>query len=228
NRGVAQSCLGESEKAIASFDSAITLKPDCYEAINNRGVAQSDLGEFKKAIASFDSAITLKQDNWESWIGRGNAAGKVKTPESLSPFTSAIAIQNPALNQRGYQGELTSYQEGLKYVDKDTAPEGWGRLHREIGSVHYRRWQSNTGSFTELLSEAIESYNLALQTLTQDAFPEGHLEVLQDLIEAYRSSGQTAEAQRLQQDARDLLRRLLAESKSPGMKQLLAVKFAAL
>ena len=211
SRGSAQGNLGEFVDAIASFNQAIALKSDFHQAFNGRGLAQNNLGRFEEAIASYDTAITIKQDESSPWIGRGEAAGRVETQNNRSPFISAIAIQNPALNQRGYQGKLTSYQEGLKYVDKDKAPEGWGTLHLAIGRAHYSRWQSNPRLFPNLLSETINSYYLALQTLTKDAFPKLHLELLQDLIKALLRAQKTEAAHKLRRDATDLVHRLLQQ-----------------
>jgi tetratricopeptide (TPR) repeat protein len=211
NRGNAQGNLGESVEAIASFNQAIALKSDFHQAFHGRGLAQNNLGLFEEAIVSYDTAITIKQDESSPWLGRGEAAGRVETQNNQSPFISAIAIQNPALNQRGYQGKLTSYEEGLKYVDKDKAPEGWGTLHLAIGRAHYSRWQSNPRLFPNLLSETINSYYLALQTLTKDAFPKLHLELLQDLIKALLRAQKTEAAHKLRRDATDLVHRLLQQ-----------------
>jgi tetratricopeptide (TPR) repeat protein len=63
SRGVALDNLGQYEDAIASYDKAIEIKPDYYEAWNNRGNALGDLGRFEDAIASFDKAIEIKPDN---------------------------------------------------------------------------------------------------------------------------------------------------------------------
>ncbi len=211
NRGGALGNLGRWEDVIASYDKALEFKPDYHAAWNNRGNALNKLGRWEDAIDSYDKAITIKQDLWRSWSGRAQAAGKVETENNRSPFISAIAIQNPALNHRGYQGALTSYQEGLKYVDKNKEPEGWGQLHREIGRVHYSRWQSNPRLFPNLLSQAINSYYLALETLSKDAFLALHLEVLQELIKALLRAHKTEKADKLRRDATDLVHRLLQQ-----------------
>ncbi len=141
-RGVAQDNLGQYEDAIASFNEAIRLKPDFPDAYNNRGKAQCNLGQYEDAIASFDSGLTLKRDDWQAWGNRGIAAGTVQTRNS--PYLpSAFAIQNPDLNVRGFEGELASYQEGLKYCPKDTHPEGWGMLNFRIGNTYYGRSRQN-------------------------------------------------------------------------------------
>jgi hypothetical protein len=47
---------------------------------------------------------------------------------------------NPQLNQRGYPGQIASYQAELdKAIRRDIHPEGWGHLHHQTGIAHYRQ-----------------------------------------------------------------------------------------
>ncbi|WP_414586481.1 CHAT domain-containing protein [Scytonema sp. PCC 10023] len=225
NRGVALFNLGRFEEAIASYDKAVEFKPDYYEAWNNRGLALGNLGRFEEAIASYDKAIKFKPDLHQPWINRGNAAGSSVSCDPLLAFMSAIARQNPLLNQRGYEGQLASYKEGLKYCHQDTHPEGWGQLHRAIGNAHYFRGRKDSRP-RSYWHKAVNSYNEALKTLTEADFPQLHLEVLQDLIRVLLALEETAKASELQRRGTDLLRRLLNECKSPGNKKQLALKFA--
>ncbi len=73
------------------------------------------LGRLEEAIASCDKAIKFKPDYYQAWINRGIEAGKSINSNQLFTFPSPIAIKNPALNQRSYEGRLASYQEGLKF-----------------------------------------------------------------------------------------------------------------
>jgi tetratricopeptide (TPR) repeat protein len=100
-------------------------------------VALRNLGQFEEVIASLDRAIEIKPDFHQAWYNRGMAAGTSVSCDPLLAFMSAIARQNPLLNQRGYEGKLASYEEGLKYCHQDTHPEGWGELHQAIGNAHY-------------------------------------------------------------------------------------------
>jgi len=136
-------------------------------------------------------------------------------------------MQNSALDQRGYEGELASYEEGLKYCKQDTHPEGWGMLYHYIGQTHYYRgWRDP--KLSKYWDKAVASYNRALQTLTQDDFPELHLEVLQDLIKALLGLEQTDEAEEMRRRGTDLLQRLLKDPKrSEFRKQQLALKFTS-
>ncbi|XWK91314.1 MAG: tetratricopeptide repeat protein [Phormidium sp.] len=225
NRGYALGNLGRIEEEIASYDKALAIKPDLHEAWNNRGNALGNLGRIEEAIASYDKALAIQPDYHEAWINRGIAArssrhyySQAATILQMQFPLSPVVLPNPTLNQRGYQGELLCYQEGLKHCPQETHPQGWGKLNHAIGKAHY---------FQRKNSEAVTSYNQALKTLTSDAFPELHLEVLQDLIKALLSLRRTPEAEQLKRDGTDLLRRLLAESKSQRQKEQLALKFAS-
>ena len=50
------------EEAILSYDKAICLGNNCFEAYSNKGVCLSNLGKYKEAILSYDKAISLKSD----------------------------------------------------------------------------------------------------------------------------------------------------------------------
>ncbi|BAY12081.1 CHAT domain-containing protein [Calothrix sp. NIES-2098] len=225
NRGVALDNLGQFESAIASYDNALKFKPDFYEAWINRGVALVNLGQFESAIASYDNALKFKPDYHEAWYNRGNAAGNSVSCDQLLAFSSTIATQNPQLNQRGYEGRVASYEEGLKYCQQNTHPEGWGILHQAIGNAHYFRGRGDSHP-RSYWYKAVKSYNEALKTLTAEDFPELHLEVLRYLIRVQLNLGEKAKAEELQRRGKDVLRRLLDECKSPAKKQQLALKLA--
>lgn len=53
---------GRLDAAIASFNRAISLKPDYAEAYSNRGIALQECKQMEAAIACFDYAIALKPD----------------------------------------------------------------------------------------------------------------------------------------------------------------------
>jgi tetratricopeptide (TPR) repeat protein len=143
-RGLALYDLGRYEDAIASYDKAIKIKPDYYDAWFNRGVALGNLGRDEEVIASFDKAIKIEPDFYKAWAGRGIAAGNLVSYNQLPSLLIGIVQTNPILNQRGYEGELASYEEGLKYCQQDTHPEGWGKLHQAIGNAHYFRGRGDS------------------------------------------------------------------------------------
>tara|TARA_B100000795_G_C22686768_1_gene393967 strand:- start:153 stop:500 length:348 start_codon:yes stop_codon:yes gene_type:complete len=54
--------LGEHNKAIADFTTAIKLYPDDKDTYNDRGLAYQVIGEYKSAISDYTSTIRLDSD----------------------------------------------------------------------------------------------------------------------------------------------------------------------
>ena len=217
--------VGDFKGAVASYDKALAIKPDYQDAWYNRGVALGNLVRYEQAIASFDKAIEFKPDKHQAWIGRGIAAGNSFSCDPFLSFMSNVTRQNPHLKKRGYEGELASFEEGLKHCPRDTHPESWGKLHQAIGNAHY--YQGRSASHPRSYRhKAVAEYSQALTTLTAADFPEAHLEVLQDLIRVRLDLGDIAKAEELQRRGTDVLRRLLDECPSDGKKQQLGLKFA--
>jgi tetratricopeptide (TPR) repeat protein len=230
NRGVAFDRLGHREEAIRCYSQAIEIKPDFYFAWYNLGVTQFHLGRFEEAIASYDRALILQPDYWEAWLGRGNAAYSAVSLEAIvqPSARNSITVLNPALNERGYQGKLASFQQGLSYLSPQTHPEGWGRLHLAIGNAHYDQGKKHFPPRHYWL-QAVNAYEEALVMITAEAFPLLHLEVLQNLIKTLVVLGEKAAAQAYQQRAISALQNLLNQSdRSDESKKQLALKFAGI
>ncbi|MBD2293086.1 tetratricopeptide repeat protein [Anabaena sphaerica FACHB-251] len=228
NRGIALENLGRREESISSYQQAINIKPDFHLAWYNQAVALFYLDRLAEAISCYDSALEIKLDYWEAWLGRGWAVGNVVNNKASLSIPSSIATSNPALNQRGYEGKLATYEEGLKYLRPDTHPEGWGRLHLALGNTHYEHGKKQTIP-RYFWQKAISEYQQALLTLTAEDFAELHLDVLQSLTKVLIGLGQTLAAQELQQQGLDLLQQLLNQITRPEQsKKQLALKFAGL
>jgi len=137
------------------------------------------------------------------------------------------SLSNPLLQQRGYLGELASYQAELdKAIGRETHPEGWGYLHYQIGQAQYQQ-AGRVASPTALWRQAEKSFKTALQVLLPPEFEELYLEVVQDLVRVLINLHETAEATELQRRGTDLLQRMLDDpQRSTGQKRSLALKFA--
>ncbi|MEH2026853.1 tetratricopeptide repeat protein [Nostoc sp.] len=61
-RGLALFKLGRFEEAIASYDKAIEIKPDFYEAWLYRGEALANLGRIEEAIHDYGQALVITQE----------------------------------------------------------------------------------------------------------------------------------------------------------------------
>src|SRR5271168_2068410 len=89
-----QSVLGKKETALASFDRALTVRPDYAEAFSNRGNTLHEMRRFAEALVSFDRALELRPDYAEAFSNRGvtlNAMGRYE--EALASFDCALKIQ---------------------------------------------------------------------------------------------------------------------------------------
>ncbi|HAZ47673.1 MAG TPA: hypothetical protein DCZ55_25240 [Cyanobacteria bacterium UBA11371] len=193
NLGVQQQTAGDAEGAIASYDRSLELDPHASAVWSNRGVALADLGRYEEAIATFERVLQIEPASHWAWNNRGQALAE------LGRFEEAIA----------------SFNEGLKYIQPTTQPEGWGQLHRAKGSTYYDqgRWALYPHEYWR---KAISEYEIALNTLTPSASPLGHLQVLQDLIRTYLSLGQIAKAQELGRGSQ-LFERLIDQEKQSGI-----------
>ncbi|MDY6783427.1 MAG: tetratricopeptide repeat protein, partial [Cyanobacteriota bacterium] len=224
-RGLALAQLGRTQDAIASFDKAIALKAEMPQAWSARGNALAANSAWEEAIASFDKALQLKADAWETWLARSRAAQLSPAPDLLLTSLSAIAANAPELNQRGDGGELATLEAGLNALYPNAHPEGWGQLHAAIGRLYARQARENEQP-KPLWSQAVERYNEALTTLTEDAFPRLHLEVLQDLIQVQYALEETARANKLLQRGAGLLVRLLDDPRASAQPESFALELS--
>jgi tetratricopeptide (TPR) repeat protein/CHAT domain-containing protein len=228
NRAIALDNLGKREEAIQSYRQAIVIKPDFHLAWYNQAVALFYVQRYAEAINCYDNALEMKLDYWEAWIGRGAAVGSFIHNEETLSVVSRIAAANPALNQRGYEGKLASYEEGLKHLRPDTHPEGWGRLQIAAANTHFEQGKKQP-SPRNYWQKAAFSYQEALLTITSEDFPELHLEILQSLSKVLICLGQNTSAQELQQQGIYLLQQILEQpTRSDENKKQLALKFAGL
>ena len=79
---------------LASYDTAIALKPDIAEAYNNRGNTLRDLKRFDEALASYDKASALKPDIAETYHNRGNTLRDLKRfDEAVASYDKALALK---------------------------------------------------------------------------------------------------------------------------------------
>ncbi|WP_254564424.1 tetratricopeptide repeat protein [Oscillatoria sp. HE19RPO] len=214
--------LGRHEEALASCESALVLNPNLAAAWTNRGIALYRLGRYEEAVASYDRALVLNPNDAKVWGNRGVAAGGSRG--CFDSVTLPPHLQNPALDQRGYEGQLASFEEGLKHCPPDRDPEGAGWLNYNIGLAHYGRGRQDENPYP-FWRKAVTRYNAALNTLSETHSPEQRLKTLRDLSRVLFELGQLDEAAEVRRQGSDLLRRLIQQCPSPGKQRLLALEF---
>lgn len=72
DQGMAYSAKGDEDRAIASFDQAIKLRPDYSEAYFDRAMAYEAKDAFEPAIADYSKAIDLYPDDATAHYNRGS------------------------------------------------------------------------------------------------------------------------------------------------------------
>ena len=75
--GAAAAQTGKLDKAIISFEKAISLKPNYADAHNNFGNVLKAQGRIAEAIGSFNKAILLRPNYTEAYKNIGNALKKI-------------------------------------------------------------------------------------------------------------------------------------------------------
>ena len=111
------------EAAIESYDKALEVKPDKYEALNNRGTALSALGRYEAAIESYDKALKTKPDKYEAWYNRGNALSDLGQKEAaIASYDKALEVK-PDYHEAWYNrgnalSDLGRYEEAIASYDK--------------------------------------------------------------------------------------------------------------
>jgi tetratricopeptide (TPR) repeat protein len=150
---------GNFSGALASYDSALTLKPHVPEILNNRGTALRMLNRLPEALASHDRAIALDPALAVAHLNRGSAlAGLNRFAEALDSFDRAIALDpSSALahsNRGGALHRLERYVAALESHDRAVA------LAPDLAPAYVSRGQT----LAELgrPDEALEAYDRAL------------------------------------------------------------------
>ncbi|MEH2015266.1 tetratricopeptide repeat protein [Nostoc sp.] len=159
----------EFEAAIASYDKALKIKPDYYEAWYDRGNALRKLGRYKEALVSYDKALKIKPDYHEALNNRGYPLDKLgHYEEAIASYDKALTFKRDyyeAWYNRGYPlDNLGRYEEAIASYDKALTfkrdyHEAWN--NRGYMLVNLRRYE-----------EAIVSYDKALE------FKPDYLDVL--------------------------------------------------
>ncbi len=236
NQAIAWDNLGNPEQALVCYNQAVEIEPNFAVGWYSRGLLLAKQQQWEAAILSYDLAIQIQPDYWEAWLARASAVFSSPSYDTYFTSYSSLANTNPSLNLRGYDGQITTYTEALKYLSPETHPEGWGKINLALGNTYCDRVTSPYGYGSSSYHNprqdwyhAFDAYNQARITLTPEAFPEQHLEVLQNLIKIYVAFEQTADANALYEHARSFFAELLTDSqRSDGEKRRLGLKFAGI
>ena len=158
-RGLALHRANRLEDAIASYNSALALKPDFAPACYDRGIALWSLGRLEEGLASTERAARIDPRYFEAVYNRGVMLQRLhRAKEALASFDTALILRPDfveALNNRsGALQELGRFEEALASCDRALALEP-----RRAGFHH------NRGTVLEFLGrqeESLASFEKAL------------------------------------------------------------------
>ena len=167
NEGIALGSLGNAyysldqfDQAVASYNEAIKITPDNYDAWNNRGVTLAKLGSYEESISSFDKILAIKPDYYQAWNNRGIALRNLGFyEESISSFDKVLVIQPDYYQAWSLRGivlrSLGRYEEAITSLNKAL----------EIKPDYYEGWDSRSILLVDLgqYEEAIICCKKSLQ-----------------------------------------------------------------
>ncbi len=159
--------LAHSEQALDCYTKALALDENFPGLKNNLGNTWLDLGQPAKALQCFDEILAKQPQDANALNNRGTALRDLKQPElALVSYEKALAIAPnnvEALNNHGNQLlELNQPEQALK---------SYQRAYRL--SPHFHITHRNAARALLAIhrpNEAMKLLDLALQTLSQDAF----------------------------------------------------------
>jgi len=134
-------------KPFASYDNALSLKPDLAAAWLGRGNAVAGIKHHDDAFIAYDRALSLNPELAEAWLGRGNAFVDLKRhDEAFAAYDKALLLKpdladvwlcrgNIFLDLKRYGEALDAYDRALS-LDSSLATGWLGRGNVFVGLKH--------------------------------------------------------------------------------------------
>lgn len=109
-------------QAIGTFEEAITLAPDYFEAWNGKADALNREQRFSEALVASDKALALNPEYVQGWINRGYILYNLgRTDDELKAYEKAISIdpsRPEAWFNKGYSlAGMKRYDEAITAFD---------------------------------------------------------------------------------------------------------------
>ena len=163
NRGVALQQIRRLETALASYDRALSIKPDYTEAHFNRGNLLRELRQFEAALASYERAIASRPDHAEAYLNSGNVQRELgQVAAALSSYERAIAIRpayaeahanrgHALLDLKEYAAAIASYDRALALKPNIGFLSGQ-RLHTKMQICEWRNFDAELAALSAGIS----------------------------------------------------------------------------
>ncbi|MEM9542370.1 MAG: tetratricopeptide repeat protein [Cyanobacteria bacterium P01_E01_bin.42] len=148
--------LGHWERAIASYDQALSVQPDYGRAWQEKGLALIQLQRYDEAIAAWDRADRYQDNSVQSLYERGRVlAAANRSEESLASYDRALEMrpgdETGWLRKGDLLCDLERYEEALESYDRAVAiKEDFAAAWSKRGIVLMRLNRQ---------AEALESYD---------------------------------------------------------------------
>ncbi|MDL0143297.1 tetratricopeptide repeat protein, partial [Halobacterium salinarum] len=165
-RGLARQSIGEDEKAIRDFDTAIELDTEFTDAYRGRGISKRRIGRHSEALEDLNEAIKLDSEHSATYVGRG------RVKRELGELEAAIEDLNEAIK--------LDPEHSATYVNRGILKRELGELEAAIedyneainlGTEHFAAYFNRGNARKELgeLEAAIEDYNEAIKLDPEDS-----------------------------------------------------------
>lgn len=121
--GASYAQIRNLDKAIQSYQHALSLNPNYVEGYNNLGVALRDKGKIDEAIVAYKKALSLKPDYPEALSNMGNALHvQGKMEEAIEAYKDALSLKpsyaKVYINMGAVLQDRGKLQEAIKAYNK--------------------------------------------------------------------------------------------------------------
>ncbi len=139
---------GLYEEAIATYDTALKLKPDFPEALIHKGDSLFMLGRYEEAIAAYNTALKLKSDSPEALIHKGDSLFMLgRYEEAIASYDAALKVKTDG--HKLYL-QTTYFQIARCYILLNKPEESFANLSKAVAF--------NTERVRQLLGEASDDF----------------------------------------------------------------------
>jgi lipoprotein NlpI len=137
-RGLAKAIKGDSDGAIADFNTAIKLDPTLVKAYEGRGVVKQQKGDLDGAMADFNAAINLNPKLADAYEGRG------LVKQQKGDLDGAASDYNRALELDPKLADAYAGRGDIKFIrdDRDGAIADYSRalkFNPKLASIYCNR-----------------------------------------------------------------------------------------
>ncbi|MDB9313951.1 tetratricopeptide repeat protein [Spirulina sp. CS-785/01] len=194
------------EKAIATLDQAIEIKPEFQAAWRDRAFLHHYLQQYHKALEGYKKLTQWQPQNPEYWQNRGVVHGKLKQYEdALACLDQALEL-NPEnssiLEDKAYTLEQSKqYSQALQLYERKidlNLQDSFAWLRKGVILTHFKRYKEAVLAFDQAITLEGDNpyvwYHKAICFAKQN-FSESALEYLQQAIDLDSSGDIKEQAQ---------------------------------